>query len=114
MLLFIMGELAERIGVTNSNTSHVIVYRFRHDSISGYRQIQIHLMLLFIKQAFRNVIIFRQIQIHLMLLFIDYAVSVLSDGREFKYISCYCLSAEMHNSILCNQIQIHLMLLFIM
>ncbi len=54
----------------NSNTSHVIVYHNYAAVICQTSQIQIHLMLLFIK-------------------IVNALVVVLT---IFKYISCYCLS----------------------
>ena len=98
---------------TYSNTSHVIVYPTHHRRknyflafkyISCYCLSGIHM---------RPLRLFG-IQIHLMLLFIKDCGKNHGRQKKFKYISCYCLSGA--RPILPgpgSAIQIHLMLLFI-
>ena len=100
---------------TDSNTSHVIVYRLGLLITQLLCFIQIHLMLLFIQAVPLCTDCNLLIQIHLMLLFIgktgDQTGNEIADSNtshvivylveccfvdsktEFKYISCYCLSA---------------------
>ena len=113
MLLFISGAIWRLALKTDSNTSHVIVYRESADPDQRVSLIQIHLMLLFINiprrsvrqtQSFKYIscyclsicrMVFRQkarIQIHLMLLFILERRAEEAGILVFKYISCYCLS----------------------
>ena len=70
MLLFIMYSNTHRMPELDSNTSHVIIYRFSAFLIQRLCLIQIHLMLLFIKTDRRKTRQWFTIQIHLMLLFI--------------------------------------------
>ena len=122
-------------GRKDSNTSHVIVYLCIPAEVKTLSDIQIHLMLLFIRIRglcfgkririqIHLMLLFiwlfpgasrapGMIQIHLMLLFIPAARSLQRYGKEFKYISCYCLSQCRIHHRRGFRIQIHLMLLFI-
>ena len=97
----------------NSNTSHVIVYRNIQCITDLTRKIQIHLMLLFIRQRSRKSAEYPSIQIHLMLLFISSSSCTASarlnsnTSHVIVYLSRTCARGSR------KVIQIHLMLLFI-
>ena len=114
MLLFILLHHQKIIVKINSNTSHVIIYRKIKTCVTQFARIQIHLMLLFIRQSFPHLSLQKQIQIHLMLLFIGIGQPMLLCLYSFKYISCYYLSSKGATQEMVDIIQIHLMLLFIL
>ena len=85
------AAISSSFRLSNSNTSHVIVYL---DGLVflALLFIQIHLMLLFILLPVSHQVRSVKIQIHLMLLFILPRRLVYRSPVKFKYISCYCLS----------------------
>ena len=118
----------------NSNTSHVIVYPSCMHIQRRERQIQIHLMLLFIPSTTpcfftalysntSHVIVYpkefgKNINKYVFKYISCYCLSRKSSSetrflQKFKYISCYCLSPWRQTYRYRQSIQIHLMLLFI-
>ena len=112
MLLFIQFNLFCSHSLEHSNTSHVIVYHYFHplqSELLEFKYISCYCLSKKIIQKYLQM----QIQIHLMLLFIRPERQVSGGDRRFKYISCYCLSESRAGRREVYQIQIHLMLLFI-
>ena len=93
MLLFIQFNLFCSHSLEHSNTSHVIVYHYFHplqSELLEFKYISCYCLSKKIIQKYLQM----QIQIHLMLLFIRPERQVSGGDRRFKYISCYCLSGS--------------------
>ena len=135
MLLFIAELNKTNREITDFNTSHVTVYRFRNvggvygrkfQYISCYclswknaivgnsKSISIHLMLLFITLIPLSNLVGYCISIHLMLLFIYTTELFYVIVRNFNTSHVTVYHRYYHLPLLHNGISIHLMLLFIL
>ena len=136
MLLFIRNFAISRNIIISFNTSHVVIYRKQTMGRSLWKNVSIHLMLLFIENRLliqqnrlsgfntSHVVIYRcsgvklvittSVSIHLMLLFIDMIDNFLNMELLFQYISCCYLSEKPFQDLYIFCVSIHLMLLFIM
>ena len=114
MLIFIDNPRVHMDSDYHSNTSHVNLYRIRRTYHSSDKQIQIHLLLIFIKPDAGRPTSGRRIQIHLMLIFIS---TTISAGSKPCKIQIHLMLIFILWLFVCNipraVIQIHLMLIFI-